>query len=249
MGLALALVAAGCGDDDDVPAQSGDVEAGEEAGEASASFTAPTTGDTVAQRFTVAMEATGVEIEPAGEVRDGAGHFHVMVDTGCLDPGETIPSDDQHVHFGKGQLEGQLFLEPGEHELCLQVGDGAHTALPISDELSVTVDGDEPYVTLGVPEGDTLTSPVAITMEAHGVEIEPAGEVRDGAGHFHVIVDGDCVQPGETIPNDETHLHFGDGRTSSEVALDPGEHTICLQVGDGAHTALPITHRLAVVVE
>ncbi|HUF31798.1 MAG TPA: DUF4399 domain-containing protein, partial [Acidimicrobiales bacterium] len=206
--FALALLATACGDDDQQPAMSGDVAESEtdttvtpddtdttaSASEGSASLSAPEDGATVARRFTVEMTAEGIEIEPAGEVRDGAGHFHVMVDAGCVEPGEAIPKDDQHLHFGGGQLEAQLFLEPGEHELCLQVADGAHVALPITDEITVNVDGEEPYVTLEVPEGETATSPLPVTMTAEGIEIEPAGEVRDGAGHFHVMVDVGCVE-------------------------------------------------------
>ena len=255
---ALALVAAGCGDDDDdTSAASGDAAdttettdatAPEDGAEGSVSIAEPESGAVVAQRFIVAMEADGVDIEPAGEVRDGAGHFHVMVDTPCLEAGETVPKDDQHVHFGKGQTEGILFLEAGEHEICLQVADGAHRALPITDEISVTVDDTLPFVTLGVPDGDTVSSPVAVTMEASNFEIEPAGEVRDGAGHFHILVDLGCMGPGETIPKDETHVHFGDGSTEAELELAPGEHTLCLQVGDGAHAALPLVHFVTVVV-
>jgi hypothetical protein len=43
------------------------------------------------------------------------------------------------VHFGGGQSEGALYLEPGEHELCLQPGDGAHIALAPTDRVSVHV--------------------------------------------------------------------------------------------------------------
>ncbi len=251
--IALALVGAACGDDDDQPATSGEVGPttpidDDTSSDASAAFTVPDDGAAMAQRFNIQMEADGIEIEPAGEVNEGAGHFHVMVDVGCVEPGETIPNDDAHRHFGGGQLEAQLFLEPGEHELCLQVADGAHDALDITDEITVTVDPDQPYVTLEVPEGDTVSSPVPLTMTAEGVTIEPAGEVHDGAGHFHVMVDVDCVEEGETIPKDDDHLHFGDGSTTSELDLEPGEHTLCLQVGDGEHKALALTHTVQVTV-
>lgn len=255
--VVLALVASACGGGDDSPAMSGDVQS-EDADDAGAgaadakdttvSFGAPASGASVARRFPVAMEAKGIEIEPAGAVREGAGHFHVMIDAGCVAPGEAITKDAQHVHFGKGQLEGQLFLEPGEHALCLQVADGAHVALPVTDEITVTVDADEPYVSLGVPEGDTVTSPVPVTMEPHGVTVEPAGEVHNGAGHFHVMVDTGCVEPGQAIAKDATHLHFGDASTETALDLAAGEHTLCLQLGDGAHVALPLTHTVTVTV-
>ncbi len=60
--------------------------------------------------------------------------FHVT-------PGETIPADDAHVHYGDGATAAQLELSPGEHTLCLQAGDGTHTALDLTDEITFTVEG------------------------------------------------------------------------------------------------------------
>ena len=87
------------------------------------------------------MQAQDFTIEPAGIVKAGAGHFHIMVDVGCVATGTVIPSDDSHVHFGKAQLTAEFPLSPGTHKLCLQVGDGAHNALGITDEISITVTG------------------------------------------------------------------------------------------------------------
>ena len=121
---ALILVA-GCGDDDDT--------------DASVAFVSPADGGTVAGSVELVMAADGVTIEEAGEVSDGTGHFHVIADAGCLAAGAPIDKDADHVHFGGGQSEGVVYLGPGEHELCLQVGDGAHTALALTDTVSVTV--------------------------------------------------------------------------------------------------------------
>jgi hypothetical protein len=70
---------------------------------------------------------------------DGAGHFHVIADAGCVDAGDTVPSDADHVHFGNGGSEGVVYLAPGHHELCLQVADGAHVALDATDIIDVQV--------------------------------------------------------------------------------------------------------------
>ena len=85
------------------------------------------------------MAADGLTIEPAGEVHEGAGHFHVIADDGCVDPGAAVAKDADHVHFGKGQTEGTIYLGPGEHELCLQPGDGAHVALDPTDTVTIEV--------------------------------------------------------------------------------------------------------------
>jgi hypothetical protein len=102
-------------------------------------FTSPRDGEKIAGSIDLKMVAEGVVIEEAGEVREGAGHLHVTTTGECVPEGEAIPKDADHVHFGKGQLEDRLYLRPGTHELCLQVGDGAHVAQPITSTLVVHV--------------------------------------------------------------------------------------------------------------
>jgi len=55
--------------------------------------------------------------------------------------------------------------------------------------LGVASCGDEgPTATLTSPSGNAaVAGGVALAMTADGVTIEPAGEVRGGSGHFHVI--------------------------------------------------------------
>lgn len=113
----------------------------------------------------------------------------------------------------------------------------------------VACGGDEGSVSFAEPsDGDAVSSPVQVEMQADNFIIEEAGEVRENAGHFHVVVDAGCVSEGETIPEDDSHIHFGDASTSGEVELEPGEHDLCLQVGDGEHTALDLTDEITVEV-
>ncbi len=109
------------------------------AGAASVSFVEPKDGAEVIGAVAVKMAATGFTIEPAGEVKPGAGHFHIMIDTDCVAPGEVIPKDDKHMHYGMAQTEAELILSAGEHTLCLQAGDGAHTALDLTDKVTFKV--------------------------------------------------------------------------------------------------------------
>jgi hypothetical protein len=97
-------------------------------------------------------------------------------------------------------------------------------------------------------DGAKVAGAVKVRMEATGFTIEPAGEVKAGAGHFHIIVDGDCVAPGQVIPKDDTHLHYGMAQTEAELTLAAGSHTLCLQAGDGAHTALDLTDKITIEV-
>lgn len=116
-----------------------------EPGEAQATFAAPADGDVVQPTFAVQMEATGVEVVPADASEAGQGHFHIVVDAGCVEDGEAIPGPgddaqaDGYYHFGDGSSETELELEPGTYELCLQLGDGQHHAFGGTDVIEVTV--------------------------------------------------------------------------------------------------------------
>ncbi len=83
--------------------------------------------------------------------------------------------------------------------------------------------------------GDQVVSPIFIEMGVEGYSVEPAGALKDGTGHHHIVLDGGFVREGETIPADEKHLHFGKGQTSTTLNLPPGEHKITLQFADGLH--------------
>jgi formylglycine-generating enzyme required for sulfatase activity len=105
-------------------------------------FTSPADGATVPPVFEVSMEAVGLMVEAAGEIHEGAGHFHILVDTDFVAPGELIPFDEGYLHFGQGQSTTTLELEPGVHTLRLQFANGAHMALEgdqYRDEITVTV--------------------------------------------------------------------------------------------------------------
>jgi hypothetical protein len=109
--------------------------------DASVNFAGIEDGQTVEATFTVMMEATNITVEPAGEINDNAGHFHILIDTPFIAEGEVIPNDETHRHFGDGSTETELTLEPGEHTLRLQLADGAHRAYgeALHDEITITV--------------------------------------------------------------------------------------------------------------
>jgi hypothetical protein len=239
---ALVIAAAACGDTEPPKGEVGI------ASEPSVAFASPHDGDAVANPVEVAFEAHGFALEPAGEVHDDAGHLHVMVDVPCVEPGQAIPRDASHVHFGMGQSEGRLDLEAGTHTLCLQAGDGTHTALDLTDEITIEVDDTPSVAFLEPASGAQVTSPVAVRLAAFNLALEPAGEVHDHAGHLHLMVDVPCVEPGQPIPRDDQHVHLGQGQAETSLTLPPGEHTLCLQAGDGVHAALPATREVTFTV-
>lgn len=103
--------------------------------------------------------------------------------------------------------------------------------------------------------GATVTSPVHVTMQAENFTIEPEGEAKPGRGHFHIVVDAECIRPNQDIPkhvDEETYLHFTKGELEADLDLAPGTHTLCLQAGTGQHVAIfgeGMTHEISVTVE
>ncbi len=106
--------------------------------------------------------------------------------------------------------------------------------------------GGTPVLQLIAPEqGAQVTSPVEITIAVDNYSLAAKGVSKDGEGHFHVVADT-CVRPGEVIGDD--HTHVGSGAASVSIELEAGMHDLCLQLGDGFHTALAITEMLSIEV-
>lgn len=85
-------------------------------------------GETVTSPIKIKMMAKGIKIRPAGEAVDEktSGHHHLIIDGSFIPEGQPVPTDDKHLHFGKGQTETEIQLPAGNHTLTLQFADGAH---------------------------------------------------------------------------------------------------------------------------
>ena len=105
----------------------------------------PKDGETVTSPVKVIFGLHGMGVAPAGVDRPNTGHHHLLVNAEILPAmDQPIPSDDNHRHFGKGQTETLLFLEPGNHTLQLILGDKNHVPVSenlISDQITITVAG------------------------------------------------------------------------------------------------------------
>lgn len=84
-------------------------------------------------------------------------------------------------------------------------------------------------------DGATVSNPVHVVFGVDGMTIAPAGTMTDGTGHHHLLVDGTPLPKGEVVPANDKSLHFGKGQTETDLTLPPGNHTLTLQFGDGAH--------------
>lgn len=105
-------------------------------------FVQPEDGDQVSNPVQIEAEVENFELRPAeeDEGEDGVGHLHVIVDEGCIEPAYAIPFEDGYHHLSDGETETELELEPGEHDLCLQAGDGIHNAYALTDEITIEVE-------------------------------------------------------------------------------------------------------------
>jgi hypothetical protein len=83
-------------------------------------------GDKVKSPVFIEMGVRGMSVEPAGKVEEGKGHNHLIVDGSFTEKGQVVPSDETHIHFGKGQTSDTLKLSPGSHTLTLQFANGMH---------------------------------------------------------------------------------------------------------------------------
>lgn len=84
-------------------------------------------------------------------------------------------------------------------------------------------------------DGATVSSPVHIEFGIENMTIAPAGVNTPASGHHHLIVDAPLPLDPLPIPADAQHIHFGDGSTSTDLALFPGQHTLTLLLGDHLH--------------
>ncbi|HEY8520373.1 MAG TPA: DUF4399 domain-containing protein [Gammaproteobacteria bacterium] len=86
----------------------------------------PADGAVVTNPVRVVFGLKGMGVVPAGIERADAGHHHLLIDVDVPPLDQPIPADAQHVHFGAGQTETELTLEPGRHTLRLLLGDHLH---------------------------------------------------------------------------------------------------------------------------
>ena len=107
----------------------------------SVSFLEPADGATVSSPFKVQFAVNGMEVKPAGVMDANTGHHHLLINADAVKAGESMPFDEKHLHFGKGQTEAEVKLPPGSYMLTMQFANGAHQSYgaPMSKSIKVTV--------------------------------------------------------------------------------------------------------------
>lgn len=107
---------------------------------ATVSFIEPDDGARVNSPITVRFGASNVTIVPAGENAPSSGHHHLVVNAELPPAGLPIPKNEQYIHFGGGQTQTELELEPGEYTLTLVLGDHLHIPhVPMIHSETITI--------------------------------------------------------------------------------------------------------------
>lgn len=120
---------------------------------------------------------------------------------------------ESHEHHDHGNMQTDENAKP--------------TLLPIAEGAKVFF--------VNLQDGDEVKSPVKIVMGLEGMEVEPAGELNEGKGHHHIVINGNPVERGAVVPTDDNNIHYGKGQTEAELELQPGNYSLTLQFADGFH--------------
>lgn len=125
-------------------AQAAEVERTEASQDAQAYIISPQDGEVVGKTFKVKFGLSGMGVAPAGVDVKHTGHHHLLIDKEELPPMDQ-PMGGDIIHFGGGQTETTLTLEPGKHTLQLILGDKSHiphNPAVVSKKITVTVKAD-----------------------------------------------------------------------------------------------------------
>ena len=99
-------------------------------------------GDIVESPVFLQFGLSGKGVAPAGVAKENTGHHHLLINVDDLDLSKSIPSSENHLHFGGGQTETTIDLPSGEHELQLVIGDMyhiPHSKPLISEKITIIV--------------------------------------------------------------------------------------------------------------
>lgn len=240
---------AGCSSSDD---DSDDDNSDVSFSDSSIRFTLPELAQTCYGGVTINLEAENFDVVPANEYEGGKeGHYHLLIDKEPYSSGDDIPFDDENVyHYSDGKTNTVIDLDEGEYRLHIQAGDGEHKALPLTNDVLVTV-VDDASVSIESPTSSTVESPVEFDFDVTDYTIESADNgLKQNSGHFYLLVDREEVKVGSEIPVDDDNVFaLDDGEMETALEMVDGEHRVVLQVGTAEGKATPLTDVVVFDVE
>lgn len=194
-------------------------------------FTNLQDGDKVQSPLAVRFGLSLRGIVPAGHQVGLAGHHHLLINQALpLDFSKPLPFTSQYIHFGKGQMETALNLQPGRYRLQLVLADKGHIPYFVySKAVHITVTAHSKNVAaaavlgpprveiLGVAAGDTLQPPFRLAFHASGFNLAPAAAQLLDTHYFRLVLDREGAKP--------EVLNFKSGQTEAWLNPPKGNYT------------------------
>jgi hypothetical protein len=205
-------------------------------GKADAYFTNLASGDRIETPFLLKFGLSGGwGLAPITKAQKGkSGHHHLLVNRDLpLDFKAALPFNDQYIHFGKGQMEMVLTLDPGTYTLRMLLADDKH--LPhfvYSKPLKVTVTRKtsmdpkslvKPRVSLML-EGSEMKPPFRVQFHATGLQVAHLAQQLKDTGHFKLTMTNKSGAVAE--------MDFVDGQTETWLSPPAGDYTLRLDFVD-----------------
>jgi Domain of unknown function (DUF4399) len=183
-----------------------------------------------------------------------SGHHHLLINTELpVDILKPIPFSDKYVHFGKGQMEAVVNLEPGTHTLRLLLANDAHQLhFVYSKPATITVtkkNSIDPaslikkgISLLNIKPGDKLVTPFRVQFHASGLNVAHLQQKEADTGHFRLLV----VPNGGGKP---AEMIFPNGQTEAWLAPPSGSYTLKLDLLDNTKAGQSLAESASVAVE
>ena len=106
-------------------------------------FIEPKDGATYTTEVSVKFGLKNFGVAPAGYNIPNTGHHHLIINADLPNLKLPIPANENYMHFGLGQTETMLKLEPGTYSLQLLMGNYLHIPheKPLfSEVISITIE-------------------------------------------------------------------------------------------------------------
>lgn len=184
-----------------------------------------------------------------------SGHHHLLVNRDLpLDFKQPLPFNAQYIHFGKGQMESVLTLEPGTYTLRLLLADDKHLPHFVNSKpIKVTVTKKNKDVDLktlvktsvalkNLPTDGKVDGLFNVQFHASGLNVAHQSQAEKGTGHFKLTV----VPQGGGKP---AEMDFANGQTETWLSPPAGAYNLKLDFVDNINPALTLAPTAVAAVQ